>query len=156
MPDLSQNAARAWLRQIEPVEAATAWPPAIRAVEDQGDAPGLWIELGQCLDQVAAAGPDALTHALKAPPVSAGLREVLAQAGAARVFRVIHWIGQSAQADSYALLTAVTGGDSSEAAALRATIVGFGRRATLSRIFAPERVEALHTATELAMTETQP
>ena len=156
MPDLSQNAARAWLRQIEPVEAAASWPPAIQAIEDQGNAPVLWVELGECLDQVAAAGPEALTQALRTPSVSAGLRLVLAQSGAARVFRFIHWLGQNAQADSYALLAAATDGGSPEATALRATITGFGRRATLSRIFAPERVEALHAATELAMTETQP
>ena len=156
MPDLSQTAARAWLRQIEPAEASAAWPPPIRAIEDQGDAPGLWVELGECLDQIAAAGPGALTQALGTASVSAGLRLVLAQAGAARVFRFIHWVGQNAQADSYTLLAAVTEGGSPEATALRATITGFGRRATLSRIFAPERVEALHAATELAMTETQP
>ena len=156
MPDLSQSAARAWLRQTEPVEAVASWPPAVRAVEDQGDAPGLWVELGDCLNQIAAAGPEALSAALRTPSVSSGLRVVLAQAGAARVFRFIHWVGQNAQADSYAILADVTGGGSPEATALRATIVGFGRRATLRRIFAPDRVEALHAATELAMTEPQP
>ena len=156
MPDLSQTAARAWLRQIEPVEASAAWPPAVRAVEDQGDAPGLWVEIGECLDKIAAVGPGALTQALRTPSVSAGLRLVLAQAGAARVFRFIHWVGQNAQADSFTLLAAVTDGGGPEATALRATITGFGRRATLSRIFAPERFEALHAATELAMTEIQP
>jgi hypothetical protein len=153
MPDLSQTAAQEWLRRID--TPGEGWPPAVRPVEDQGDAPELWAELGRLLDQLAAASPECLSKALRAPAIADPLRAVLAQAGAARVFRFVHWVGEAAGGDSYAVLSVLTEGDSPEATALRATIAGFGRRAVLRRIFAPERVAALHAATEQAMTETQ-
>jgi hypothetical protein len=154
MPDLSQTATRAWLARIDPDEADAPWPPAFRTIEDQNDAPGQWEALGHILDRAAAASPGALSKALRTPKLAAALREVLAQAGAARVFRFIHWLDETRVPDSHAVLAGLTEGDGPEAAALRATIAGFARRATLNRIFAPERVAALHAATEQAMTET--
>jgi hypothetical protein len=154
MPDLSQTASRAWLRQIDANEPAAPWPPAFRTIEDQGDAPGHWEALGRILDHLAGASADALSKALRTPKLATALRAVLAQAGAARVFRFIHWLDETKVPDSYAVLTSLTEGDSPEATALRATIIGFNRRAILYRIFAPERVAALQAATERAMTET--
>ena len=154
MPDLSQTATRAWLRQIDANETAASWPPAFRTIEDQGDAHGHWEALGRILDQVGGASPGALSMALRTPKLATPLRIVLAQAAAARVLRLIHWLDEKQVPDSYAVLACLTEGDSTEATALRATIVGFNRRATLSRIFAPERIAALQAATERAMTET--
>lgn len=156
MPDLSQTAARAWLRQIDPNGGEAAWPPAVRPIEDQGEAPEQWAELGRLLDQLAATSPETLGNALRTPKLAHALCAVLAQAGAARVFRFVHWVGETVHADSHAVLTGLTEGDGPEAMALRATIAGFVRRAALSRIFAPERVAALQAATEQAMTETTP
>jgi hypothetical protein len=154
MPDLSKTATQAWLRRIDANEAAATWPPAFRTIEDQNDAPEHWEALGRILDQFGGANPDALDKALRTPRLANTLRTVLAQVGTARVFRFIHWLGEQKVPDSYGVLASLTEGDGPEATALRATVVGFNRRATLNRIFAPERIAALQAATERAMTET--
>jgi len=154
MPDLRQDAVREWLTALDPARADDAWPPAIRALETEAEAPDLFKDLGHLLDQFAPNETEALAAALRAPPLAVALRAVLAQAGAARVFRVLHWLGDERDlAQPHLVVAALTEGGSHEARALRAAIAAFTRHTLLNRLFAPDRLAALLDATQTAMTE---
>lgn len=154
MPDLQQDAVTEWLTALDPARPDDAWPPAIRALETEAEAPGLFEDLGHLLDQFGPDETEVLAAALRAPPLAIALRAVLAQAGAARVFRVLHWLGDEGDlAQPHLVVAALTEGGSHEARALRAAIAAFTRRTLLNRLFAPDRLAALMDATQTAMTE---
>jgi hypothetical protein len=79
---------------------------------------------------------------------------VLAQAGAARVFRLLHWLDERQIPDSQIIVAALIEGDRPGAAALRATIAAFAQRQFLNRMFAPDRIAALQAATQTALKDT--
>ena len=155
MPDLRHDAVTEWLTALDPACAPDAWPPAIRALETEAEASGLFEDLGHLFDQFAPGETEVLAEALRVPPLAVALRAVLAQAGAARIFRVLHWLGDECRlAQPHLVVAALTEGGSHEARALRAAIAAFTRRTLLNRLFAPDRLAALLDATQTAMTET--
>ncbi|MEO8715016.1 MAG: hypothetical protein ABI369_08380 [Acetobacteraceae bacterium] len=154
MLDLRQDAATEFLAMLDPTRGPDDWPPAVRALETEADAPGLFEDLGRLLDQFEPAEVEELATALRSPPLAVELRAVLAQTGAARVFSTVHWLGdERTLAEPHLLVAALTEGGAPEARALRATIGAVTRRTLLARLFAPDRVTALHAATETAMQE---
>ena len=70
-------------------------------------------------------------------------RAVLAQLGAARLLRLLHWLAESDEPRRIAVLIS---GDDATGAALRAAIAAVTRPALLRRIFAAERIAALDAA----------
>jgi hypothetical protein len=153
MPNLEENAVTTWLAEIRPVEAAGAWPPAIRAIEATSEARGLLEEFGRLLDDLEGADAGFLSRALRRHPLREDVRAVLAQIGAARALSVLHWLAERQIPDSHLIAGALTAGDTAEARALRAAIIAVTRRATLGRMFASQRVADLHSATQATSEE---
>jgi hypothetical protein len=145
MPNLEQHAVAEWLTALNPTAAST-WPPPIRMVETAADNPQRLQALGFRLDQLT---PDRLTvlpAALSQPPLRDELRAVVAQLGAARLLRLLHWLAESDIPDYPAAIAALVDGDDATGAALRAAIAAVTRPALLHRIFAAERIAALDAA----------
>jgi hypothetical protein len=156
MPDLRQDVVTEWLASLEPTRATDAWPSPLRALETEADAPALFEELGHLLDQFGPDETEALTGAVRAPPLVVAMRGVLAQAGAARLLRILHWLGdERGLAQPHLVVAALTEGGAPEARALRAAVAAFTRRTLLDRLFAPDRLAALQGATQTAMTESR-
>jgi len=154
MPDLQENAVTEWLAALDPTCADDDWPPAIRAIETEADVPNLFEDLGCLLDRFEQSESETLAAALRSPPVAAALRATLAQTGASRLFRILHWLGdECALSRPHLVVAALTEGSTQEARALRAAIATFTRSVLLMRLFAPDRLAALQAATETAMQE---
>src|SRR4051794_29713457 len=156
MLDLEQRAATNWLTQVFPARPVADWPPAVRPIELDGDAAALLAELGQALDAFRDDQRDLLSQCLRSQPLANLLRDVLAQLGAARQFRLLHWLGERGLKDSPMIAAVLTSGNLPEAETLRAAIRAYARRALLNRIFAADRLAALKTATETALQEDAP
>ena len=142
MPNLEQHAVAEWLTALNPT-AASAWPPPFRMVETAADNPQRLQALGSRLDHLAPGELTILPGALSQPPLRDELRAVLAQLGAARLLRLLHWLAES---DSPAAIAVLISGDDATGAALRAAIAAVTRPALLRRIFAAERIAALDAA----------
>ena len=95
--------------------------------------------LGQSLDAAVAADADALRRALCDGPLRSDFRSVLAQLGAARLLRVLHWLGEELADHEPAL--ALIADDCPDAAALRSAIDNLVRQATLARLFDRSRID---------------
>ncbi len=145
MPNLELHAVRAWLADWHPI-ALAAWPPAVRALENEGDMPVRLAQLGTALDGAAEADLERLSQALLAEPVVSDLRSLLAQFGAARSVRLLHWLTESGLPDADKVLQALLRGQTDGSNALRGLLGALRRRAVLDRIFAPERLAALESA----------
>ncbi len=154
MLNLERTAAIDWLTAVLPVRPKADWPPTIRPIELDDPAPALLVELGQTLDAFSDEQRDLLGERLRSQPLADQLRDVLAQLGAARQFRVLDWFGERGLADSPLIAAALTSGNSPQAQALRAAIRVYARRGLLDRMFAPDRLAALHAAAETALQET--
>lgn len=153
MPDLSAAATHTWFGILTPSRSEAEWPPPFRPLEAQGDALALFGDLGRLLDQLARHSPAALSAALRKLPLLEELQAVLAQAGAARVFRFLHWLDERQLPDSHLVVASLIEGSSPDAAALRATVTGLTRQQLFGRLFAPDRIAVLQAATETALTE---
>lgn len=143
MPNLGQHDVTAWVTEWRP---ETEWPPAIRAVETEADMPQRFVALGAALDAAAERDLDALAAALRDPRLRDDLGAVMAQLGVARVLRLLHWLSETDLPDCHAAIAGLLQNDDSAGRALRAALAAVIRRATLRRIFAPERIAALQTA----------
>ena len=146
MPNLEQTAVTAWLTELRPDAALSEWPPAIRPVETQAALPERLIALGAALDDLAKADPRALTDALCRGPLRDAMRAVLAQLGAARTLRMLHWLAEADLPDCHAVIAALVEADGPEARSIRAAVAAVTQKATVRRIFAPERIAALAIA----------
>jgi len=145
MPNLGQKAVTAWLVELRPADEAT-WPPAIRALEATGRASDQLDTLGVALDGLVPADLPWLREALRDGPLLTELRAVMAQLGAARALRLLHWLAEVDLPDCYDVIAALTQGDNPGGRALRATAEAVTRAATARRMFAPERIAALERA----------
>jgi hypothetical protein len=145
MPNLEQHAVSEWLAALRP-PAAREWPPAVRTIETQADNPARLEALGSVLDRFVPSELGELSTALRNPPLRDDLAAILAQLGAARLMRLLHWLAETETPDCHAVIAALTGGDDTAGEALRAAITAVTRQALLRRIFAPERLEALALA----------
>jgi hypothetical protein len=151
MPNLEQYAVTEWLTALRPAAATGEWPPPIRAIEAEADNSERLQTLGSILDQLPQGELQILSGAMTKAPLRDDLRAVVAQLGAARLMRLLHWLAEIDLPDCHAAISALVGGDDGNGAALRATIVAVTRRALLRRIFAPDRIAALHAACETAL-----
>ena len=150
MPNLEQYAVTKWLTALRPAAAMSEWPPPIRAIETETDNSERLQALGSIFDELI---PEELRHlstALKEPPFRDDLRAVMAQLGAARLMRLLNWLAEIDLPGCHAVISALVGGDDATGHALRAAIAAVTRRALLRRIFAPDRIAALHAACETA------
>jgi hypothetical protein len=65
--------------------------------------------------------------------------------------RLLHWLAEIYLPDCPSVISALVGGHDATGHALRAAIAAVTRRALLRRIFAPDRIAALHAACETAL-----
>src|SRR6516162_5207310 len=93
MPDLEQAAITEWLTALRPA-AANEWPPAIRAIETEADNAKRLQALGSILDEIPQEELPDLSTALREGPLRDDLRAVMAQLGAARLMRLLHWLAE--------------------------------------------------------------
>ena len=151
MPNFEAEVVTDWLEEIRPVPLAQDWPPAVRPIETVGDAPRLLTHLGGAFDEICAADPGALSEALRSDPLRRCLQTVLAQLGAARALRLVHWLAEQEIPGTHLIVAGLTAGDRADAQALRHTIRHILCRSTLRRTFAPDRVIALQEAATAAL-----
>lgn len=151
MPDLEQDSVIAWLRKAAPSHGDDLWPPPIREIERRADTPDRLIGFGHSLGAAAAADANALRQALCDGALRDDLRSVLAQLGAARLLRLIHWLGEEV-ADHEAIQVLLSD-DHPEADALRSAIDALIRQTTLGRLFDRTRINALAAAVATAKRE---
>ena len=149
MPDLDTDRVTAWFSKAASGHGEDCWPPPIRPIEQT--AADRLAGLGQSLHAAVAAGADALRPALCTGPLRGNFRSVLAQLGAARLLRVLHWLGEELADHEPAL--ALIADDCPDAAALRAAIDNLVRQATLARLFDRSRIAALAAAVTTATQE---
>jgi hypothetical protein len=152
MPNLEQHAVTEWLTALRPA-AANEWPPSIRAIETEADNAERLQALGSILDEIAGGALRSLPTALREGPLRDDLRAVMAQLGAARLMRLLHWLAEIDLPDCPAVISALIGADDAAGGALRAAIAAVTRRALLRRIFSADRIAALHAACETALEE---
>ena len=153
MLDLRTDAVTDWLRLVRPVDTAHDWPPAVRPVEASPRAEILLVDLGNSLEREAQHDATLLSSMLRHPDLTADLQALLAQLGAARPLRILHWLSERDIPNALAIILAVVSGDTEAARALNATIATVTRRGTLNRLFAPERLVELQIAAEAAFKE---
>lgn len=146
MPNFEQNAVTAWLAELRPDADASGGPPATRPIESLAGLPEQLAALGAALDRLAGSDPLALRDALCHSPLRDDVRAVLAQLGAARTLRLLHWMAEADLPDCHAVIAALMEGNGQEARSIRAVIAAVTRQAVLRRIFAPERIAALESA----------
>jgi hypothetical protein len=146
MPNLEHTAVTAWLTELRPDAASSEWPPAIRPVETQALLPDHLAALGVALDDLAKTDPRVLRDALCRSPLRDEVRAVLAQLGAARTLRLLHWLAEVDLPDCHAVIGALVEEDGAEARCIRAAVAAVTQKATVRRIFAPERIAALAIA----------
>ena len=152
MPDLEQDAVTKWLTALTPA-AANEWPPPIRAIETQADNAERLQALGSLLGEIMPGQLRHLSAAMREAPLRDDLRAVMAQLGAARLMRLLHWLAEIDLPDCPTVISTLIGGDDGNGEALRAAIAAVTRRALLRRIFSADRIAALHAACETALEE---
>lgn len=153
MPNLERHAVTEWLTELRPTAAANEWPPPVRAIETEADNPERLQALGALLDQFAQRDLEDLSTALWDAPLRDDLSAVLAQLGAARLMRLLHWLAEIEMPDCHAVIAALVGGDDATSHTLRAAIAAVTRRALLHRIFAPDRIAVLRIACQSTFEE---
>lgn len=153
MLDLRTDAVTDWLQQLRPADPDSAWPPAIRPVEASARVERLLAEFGDLLEREARENALPLSADLKHPDLAPDLQLIFAQLGAARPLRILHWLNAFGVPDHFVIISTLLSGDTPSARALSAAIAAVTRRATLHRLFAPERLIELQTAAEIALKE---
>ena len=145
MPNLEQQAVTGWLADLRPNDGTT-WPPAVRPIETAGQASDQLIALGAALDGLAPIDLRRLRDALREDPLLTEMRTAMAQLGAARTLRLLHWLAEVELPDCHGAIASLTYGQDAGATALRATIEAVTRAAMVRRMFAPDRITALELA----------
>ena len=148
MPDLERVAVVEWLKELRPEAVSLEWPPAIRPNETERGVSVQLQALGAALDRFEKSDLQALARALQANPLRDDLTAVLAQLGAARMLRVMHWLAETGMPEVHTVMGALVQADSPGSNALRAAVDAVTRGALIRRMFAPERVSALEAACE--------
>jgi hypothetical protein len=151
MPDLEQQTVTEWLTGFCRPAAARDWPPAIRPIEIE--AAQQLAALGIALDRAAERDLPGLSAALRQIPLRDDLHAILAQLGAARLLRLLHWLSETNTPECHAVFAALVAGDGASGRALRAALNAAIRQTVLHRMFAPERVAALEEACHATFTE---
>jgi hypothetical protein len=145
MPNLEQQAVQSWLEALCP-DDRTVWPPAIRPIEATGRSLEQLVALGIALDGLIPADLTRLRDAFRDDRLLTEFRSAMAQFGAARALRLLHWLAEVDLPDCNDVIAKITQGQEPGARALRATIEAVTRAATVRRMFAPDRIAALERA----------
>jgi len=148
MPNLERTAVTTWLTELRPDMASVEWPTAVRPVEEVQAVAAQLSTLGETFDRLAQEDLQVLAQALRENPLRDDLTAVLAQLGAARVLRVMHWLAETGMPDVHNVMGALMQANSRPARTLRATIDAVTHRALVRRMFAPERITAVEAACE--------
>jgi len=152
MPDLAEAAILNWIDAVRPLPERHDWPPILRAVERAPDIAPACEGLGAALDRAIAADALALSAALRAAPLREDLAAALAQFGAGRLLRLLHWLAEVDLPECGAAIAALMGTGDAAGRALQAAASALTRQATLRSILHPDRIAALRAALE----ETRP
>jgi hypothetical protein len=151
MPNLDRPAVTGWLASAHPAPPLAAQPP-IRAVEEHSAVEKSLAALGRALDTTAGDHLPELSHALRADPIRAEMQAILAQLGAARLLRILHWLAETDLPEGRAVLAELLRDDGDgSGAALRSAVQSLTRRARLAQIFDPDRLARLTAACEAAL-----
>ena len=153
MPDLAQRAVTAWFSALQPPTAAADLPPATRPTESHDALAPLVEAFGSALDAAATDDARRLSLALRETPLRQDMTAILAQFGAARVLRVMHWLAEQDLPDSHAIIASLLHDGDPSGRSLRSAVHALTRRASLRQMFAPERIAALEQACALAVKE---
>ena len=155
MPDLSTDEIAHWLRGCEPTVAAELKGTPPPAEEHERVLPSV-LRLGALLDECFGRSPDELRDRFRQDRVQATTRHVLAQLGVARRLRLLQWFAETAEQEEFPSRI-IGDGQGETGAFLRAELLRLHRRASLDRIFSPDRIAALLAACSHAViTETSP
>ncbi len=156
MPDLRTPAVLDWLQLMRPREAPGVWPPPVRPVETLPHTETLLANFGQLLDQEASRSPDRLAAQLSTAGTIEGLQQTIAQLGAARTMRIMHWFREAGLPEGVAIGNAVMSGHAQAARAIRACVTTVARQAALSRLMSPSRLHELASAAQAVAQENAP
>ena len=156
MPDLRTTTVLDWLQLMRPREAPGVWPPAFRPMETSSQTEALLAELGQRLDQVAAREPAGFCALLSQEDVIGDLQLAIAQLGAARTMRIMHWLREGGIPEGIAIGNAIMTGHTQASRAIRACVTTVARQAALSRLMSPNRLEELAPAAQAVAQENTP
>jgi hypothetical protein len=156
MPDLRTPAVTDWLHLFQSRDMPTGWPPPIRPVENSSHAEALLGELGQRLDEEAMRSPDVLYARMSTDDAIVRLQLTVAQLGAARTMRIMHWLREGGLPGGVAIGNAIMGGHTQAARAIRASVTTVARQATLARLMSASRLNELASAAETAAKENVP
>ena len=146
MPSFEQQAVTGWLAELRPDDDDATWPPAIRPIETTRRASEQLATLGRTLDDLVPADLPRFRDALRDGPLRSELRSAMAQLGAARSLRLLHWLAEVDLPGCHDVIASLTQGEDAGARALRETIEAVTRAATVRRMFAPDRIAALELA----------
>ena len=153
MPNLRTPDVQEWLAALHGSLGPGDWPPPIRAIEARDGHPQLLADLGAVLDAAANQDAGAVAAFFVQDPGPQELRPILAQLGAARLLRILHWALEHELPDSHLITPRLLAGDDAETRALLATLCALTRHITLHRIFLPQRIAALEAACTQAQEE---
>ena len=146
MPDLRTDHVTAWLAAAMPPPLSTEWPPPIRAIEAEDDVSPRLAEFGRRLDVLTPGSDTDIVGFLRDGDMQDKVRSLLAQLGAARLLRILHWLGDDSGTSGGPPYAPLLAGHSPDATALRAGVGALTRTLTLQRIFSRDRLAALQAA----------
>ncbi len=146
MPNLEQLAVTAWLMDFRLNSPAQGWPPAVRPIETKPPVSAQLTSLGVALDAIAQKDLQTLAARLLDNPLRDDLMCVMAQLGAARALRLLHWMAEVELPECHRVISALMQNEGADAKSLRAAVDAVTRQATVNRMFAPARITALELA----------
>jgi hypothetical protein len=153
MPDLRTSTVLDWLQPMRPRDLPDLWPSPIRPLERSAQAEALLAEFGLHLDQEATQAPGRLAAQLTTEGAVSSFQQTIAQLGAARAMRLMHWFRETQLPEGVAAGNAIMRGETQAARAIRACVTSVARQATLARLMSQERLEELASAAQAAMQE---
>ena len=146
MPDLETAAVRDWLREHEPAALSTLDVPSPPA----GEAEEVLSALRRCgtaLDLALTTRGEVLATLLRSDPARDELRQIMAQLGIGHALRLFWWVAKEDIPDPDAVTSALCTPDTTGSGQfLQATLAEAAQPALLTRLFAPERLADLLTA----------
>ena len=146
MPDLETAAVRDWLREHEPAALSALDVPSRPAGEAEEVLSAL-RRCGKALDKALTNQGEVLATLLRSDPARDELRQIMAQLGIGPALRLFWWIAKEDIPDPDAVTAALCTPDPTGSGQfLHATLAEAARPALLTRLFAPERLADLLTA----------
>jgi hypothetical protein len=125
-------------------------------VETSPQSETLLAAFGQLLDQEAARSPDRLAAQLSMADTVESLQQTIAQLGAARTMRIMHWYREAGVPEGVAIGNKIMTGHTHAARAIRECVTTVARQAALSRLMSPSRLHELASAAQAATQENAP